>query len=92
MSGSFAAAKVTFADGSEKTVSNAFPVISAECDSDSLIVVIYNTLFNTVGPHHIKDYESKLWIDPGIFNDTVNVTEEYKLFPFGLKEILINRR
>ncbi len=92
LSGSFAAAKVTFADGSEKTVSNAFPAVTAECDSDGLIVVIYNTLFNTVGPHHIKDYEGKLWIDPGIFNDTVNVTEEYKLFPFGMKEILINRR
>lgn len=92
LSGSFAAAKITFADGSEKTVSNAFPAVSAESDSDGFTVVIYNTLFNTVGPHHIKDYESKLWIDPGIFNDTVNVTEEYKLFPFGLKEISINRR
>ena len=92
LSGAFAAAKVSFADGSEKIVSNAFPVILSECDSDDLTVIVYNTLFNMTGPHHVKDYESRLWIDPGIFNDTVNVTEEYKLFPFGLKEVSINRR
>ncbi len=92
LSGAFAAAKVSFADGSEKIVSNAFPVILSECDSDDLTVIVYNTLFNMSGPHHVKDYESRLWIDPGIFNDTVNVTEEYKLFPFGLKEVSINRR
>lgn len=91
LSGCFAAAKVIFSDGTEKIVSDAFPTLLADCDSRGFKVVIYNTLFNMTGPYHIKNYESKQWIDPGIFNDTVNVSDEFKLYPFGLSEVLIYR-
>ncbi len=92
LSGSFAAAKIIFANGNEIIVSNAFPAFSADFDSNDLTIIIYNTLFNMIGPHHIKDYEKKQWIDPGIFNDKINVTNEYKHFPFGLNKISVYRK
>ncbi len=92
LSGDFAAAKIRFRDGSEKVCGNVLPSAEADAASDGFSVFIYNTLFNMVGPHHIVGYDEKIWIDPGIFNDTKNVEEGYKLFPFGLKEVCVKRR
>ncbi len=61
-------------------------VFKKECKQ--ITVRVFNTLYPMYGPHRLKGYDEKVWIDAGIHNEINEVTEEYRIVPFGLKKIL----
>lgn len=86
LDGDFACAIVEYNDKREilSGLARTF-VVKEPCEK--LRITLYNTLYNMFGPHHIIDYENRLWIDAGIFNDKVNVTSKYRFEKFGLKGV-----
>ncbi len=85
--GAFAAAEIETGDGRYTLTHQPFTFV-CERACAQITIRVYNTLYPTYGPHRLKGYEEKRWIDAGIHNEIHAVTDEYKVLPFGLEKII----
>ena len=89
LTGVFAGAQLYI--GGELVDKTIFPPYQLQFDRDCMEaeIDIFNTLFPLIGPHHIKDYEKRLWIDPGLFYDLNQLEKSTRVFRFSLDKIIL---
>lgn len=63
-------------------------VLSFDRDCQEAEIEIANTLYPLIGPHHIREYDKKLWIDPGLFWDLDQLEEKTRVLRYSLDHII----